>query len=81
MPEHRAPGDLRRGVEAVAALPSVAAVDVLAHDSRVGGPLAELVLRPYCERVPPAILRKLGVEDCGVRRVARQGDHIVVEVV
>jgi len=81
--EHRTPGELQRAAEAVGALPGVAAVDVHASDARTDGPLAEVTLAAHCDRVPPVVLRKLGAEDCGLRRVVPQGEpaHLVLEVV
>jgi hypothetical protein len=80
MPEFRTREDLKRSVEPAAQHPTVLAPATF--DRVDGQPVAELLLVPRLDRVPPAICRLLSREDCGIRRVKPQGDpgHLVVEV-
>lgn len=78
--EHRTQEDLARSVGPAADHPTVLGPPTFGRAD--GQPVAELLLVPRVDRVPPAICRLLAREDCGIRRVTPQGDpgHLVVEV-
>lgn len=73
--EPRPAGTHRAAAESLAALPGVVAVDVIAGDPALGGPVVELAVGPKYQRVPPRVLRTLAEHDLGIHEMDRSGDY------
>jgi hypothetical protein len=72
MPEHRSRSKLESAADAVGSLAVVAFAEVVASDA-YDHLILEVTCRPHCERVPPAVCRRLADFDCGLKDVSTQG--------
>lgn len=75
MSEHRSPAGHDDAAEKLALLPGVAAVDVIAADPALGGPVLELAVGPKFSRLPPRVLRVLAEFDLGIHEMDHTGDY------
>jgi hypothetical protein len=66
------PTQLERAADAVADLPVVSETRVT-ESVAYGSEIIEVDIHPSCDRVPPAVLLRLGSFDCGVLDVSTQG--------